>query len=51
MAVDSFHIFGSGGQKSAGSGCLPDVKHPAFPDFRTGFRHAPTEDTQAIFIG
>ena len=41
MAVDSFQTFGSGGQKSAGSGCLPDVQHPAFPDFRTGFRHAP----------
>jgi hypothetical protein len=34
MAVDSFQTFGSGGQKSAGSGCLPDVQHPAFPDFR-----------------
>ena len=32
MAVDSFQTFGSGGQKSAGSGCLPDVQHPAFPD-------------------
>ena len=42
MAVDSFQTFGSGGRKFAESGCLTDVQHPAFPDFRTGFRHAPT---------
>ena len=52
MAVDSFQTFGSGGQKSAGSGCLPDVQHPAFPDFRTGFRHAPNNMLVAfLFCG
>src|SRR5664279_3798603 len=49
MAVGCFQFFfqtsGSGRQISANSGCLPDMQYPAFPDFRTGFRHIPNYET------